>query len=417
MFGGGAGGGKTLLLCAWSIYNCLKYISIRGFIGRESLEDFKKSTLLTLFDLLGKWGLEKDRDYYYNQQDKYFEFLQTGSRLYYNELSYYPSDKEYNYLGSTEYTFASIDEAQQVQKKAKNVLTTRLRYKITENGLIPKLGMSCNPHKGWLFIDFFRPHKEGKLDSTKAFVQALAIDNQFVDSTYIEQLKSLDDKNTKERLLFGNWEYDDDPTKLMEYDHIIDLFSNSLPQSTDKWITADIARLGGDKIVFGYWEGWHLKEIQYFEKLPLFAESGPSVYGKLMELRTKYNVQLSHIVVDEDGMGGGIKDKVGCKGFVNNSKAMRGENYSNLKTQCYYKLGKKVNLGEIAITCDNQQVKGWIIEELEQVKAKNADRDGKLQIVSKDEVKERIGRSPDFSDMIMMRFAFDLLPTPGVIFI
>jgi hypothetical protein len=35
------------------------------------------------------------------------------------------------------------------------------------------------------------------------------------------------DKVTKERLLNGNWEYDDDPTKLYQYDDINDLFTNS----------------------------------------------------------------------------------------------------------------------------------------------------------------------------------------------
>ena len=421
LFGGGAGGGKSLILCAFCISQCMKYVRIRAFIGRDSLEDFKKSTLLTLFDLFNRWNLKEGIDCYFNQQDKYFEFIKTESRLYYNELSYYPSDPEYSYLGSTEYTFGCIDEAQQVEKKAKNVLLTRIRYKVAENGLVPKLLMSCNPDKGHLYSDFYKPAKNGQLSEDKKFVQALAKDNRFIDKTYIHSLELLDDKNTKERLLFGNWEYDADPTRLMEIDAINDLFSNVVPLSEEKYITADIARLGGDKIVFGYWVGWCLKEIQYFEKLPLFASfdnpNQPNVYSKLTELRNKYGVSLSHIVVDEDGMGGGIKDRIGCKGFVNNSKALKNENYANLKSQCYYKFAKKVNLGEISINCENQQIKGWIIEELEQVKAKNADKDGRLMIVGKDEVKDRIGRSPDFSDMLMMRMIFDLSPKPQILFI
>ena len=48
-----------------------------------------------------------------------------------------------------------------------------------------------------------------------------------------------------------------------------------------------------------------------------------------------------------------------------------------------------------------------ILAELEWVKSKDMDKDGKLKLVGKDVVKENIGRSPDYSDMIMMRMWFE----------
>jgi len=45
-------------------------------------------------------------------------------------------------------------------------------------------------------------------------------------------------------------------------------------------------------------------------------------------------------------------------------------------------------------------------KELEQVKRDKIDSDGKLQIIPKDKVKELIGRSPDYSDALMMRMYF-----------
>ena len=36
------------------------------------------------------------------------------------------------------------------------------------------------------------------------------------------------------------------------------------------------------------------------------------------------------------------------------------------------------------------------------------DADGKMQVVPKDEVKKILGRSPDFSDTLMMRMVLDL---------
>jgi phage I-like protein len=38
------------------------------------------------------------------------------------------------------------------------------------------------------------------------------------------------------------------------------------------------------------------------------------------------------------------------------------------------------------------------------------DKDGKKQIMPKDKVKEVIGRSPDFSDTLMMRMYFEYAP-------
>ena len=55
-----------------------------------------------------------------------------------------------------------------------------------------------------------------------------------------------------------------------------------------------------------------------------------------------------------------------------------------------------------------EEYKGYLIEDLEQIKRKNADMDGKLCIIGKDEIKEKLGRSPDFSDAMMMRMYFEL---------
>ena len=67
----------------------------------------------------------------------------------------------------------------------------------------------------------------------------------------------------------------------------------------------------------------------------------------------------------------------------------------------------KREAGEI---CEDGNVRDITAEEMEQVKQKDIDKDGKIAIVSKDVVKEMIGRSPDEWDSIMMRYYFDLKP-------
>ncbi len=51
-----------------------------------------------------------------------------------------------------------------------------------------------------------------------------------------------------------------------------------------------------------------------------------------------------------------------------------------------------------------------IREDLEQVKGKDVDKDAKVKLVGKDEMKENLGRSPDYGDCLMMRLYFELEP-------
>lgn len=95
-------------------------------------------------------------------------------------------------------------------------------------------------------------------------------------------------------------------------------------------------------------------------------------------------------------------------GFVNNSQCLNGENFSNLQTQCGYKLANKINSFAISFDCElSDGQKDEITEELEQLQTWNVDNDRKLFLKPKDEIKQDIGRSPDWRDALLMRVWFD----------
>lgn len=409
LYGGAAGGGKSALGCYWQIKNRLKYPGTRGLIGRSELKNIKKTTLNTFFEIASMQGLRANVHYKYNAQDSIITFL-NGSQIILADLFAYPSDPEFDGLGSLEITDAFIDECGQVTEKAKNIVKSRIRYKITEYGLIPKLFMSCNPVKTWPYAEFYKPSREGKLKDFRQFISALPYDNPHLPQSYIDSLKNLD-KNSKERLLEGNWEYDDDPATLISYDKILNCFSNDFDSLRgERFITADIARLGSDKVVIGIWDGFRVR-------LESFGKERLNITGQFIEdIRKRFEIPIGNVLCDEDGVGGGIVDFMNYKGFVNNSSplvnqiTMKPENYSNLKSQCYFELAKRINADGIFIDSEDINIKAQIIQELEQVKQYNMDKDGKKQIMPKDKVKEAIGRSPDFADMLMMREYFELMP-------
>lgn len=409
LYGGAAGGGKSALGCLWLIECCQKYPGSRWLIGRSKLKNLRETTLNTFFELAT--ALKVSRQFTYNAQDHIINW-HNGSQILLKDLYHYPSDPNFDSLGSLEITGAFIDECNQIAYHAWQIVKSRIRYKLSEFGLIPKILGSCNPAKNWAYKEFYKPKREKTLESFRQFIQSLPTDNPHLHPTYLQSLLRLD-KNSRERLYYGNWEYDDDPATLIDNDSITDYFNpEHLKAEGMKYMTIDVARKGKDKTVIRIWHGWVCIARYGMEGISLVTD----VIKKVNELRVKHGVPLSNIIADEDGVGGGVVDGLRCKGFINNStplEMLQGKvyvkpNYENLKSQCSMKMAEMIVNRLTGEICDDDSVREITAEEMEQVKQKDIDKDGKMGIVAKDKVKEMIGRSPDEWDSIMMRYWFVL---------
>lgn len=410
-YGGAAGGGKSLLIAIWLSHRCLKYPGSRWLMGRSELKTLKETTLATFFDLTSALGWSSL--YNYNQQSGLIRWT-NGSEILLKDLKHYPSDPNFDGLGSLEITGVVIDECPQVTHRAKEIVKSRIRYKLDEFGIIPKILMTGNPAKNWVYSEFYNPYKKGQLPKERAFLPALVTDNPYLPESYIDNLRNLKHEADKQRLLYGNFDYDDDPAALIDFEAQNDLFHNEhvLPDTANKYLTCDIAGRGSDVFRIGYWEGLVLCEDW---EVPI--STGKGVVEKIRQVKIAKGVPNSNIVYDADGVGGGVDGWFqGAKAFLNGGSPLNGEQYENLKTQCYYKLAELINAREMWIKArkNDEQVE-LITQELGQVKRRAMDADGKLKIIRKEEVKENIGRSPDYSDMLMMRCFFLLKkPTPAL---
>jgi hypothetical protein len=408
-YGGGAAGGKSYLGAVWLVIMCLKYPGTGWLMGRKELTNLKRTTLITLFKVAQDFGINPDKDFKVNQQTNVITF-KNGSQVFLMDLSYIPSDPLFTRLGGLELTGAFIDESNEVPEAAINILITRIgRRKNKEHGIHPKLLETFNPDKGHVYQRYYKPWKTETLPEFRKFITALPGDNPHTTPEYIAQLKSAD-KVTRERLLYGNFEYDDSPDALIQYDAILDLFTNSV-ESGESFIIADIARYGADSTVISLWKGLNCTKIEIYDK-----QATDETSAKIASLAAIERVPYSHILVDSDGVGGGVQDSLkGIKGFIANSKPTDKKlNYQNLKTQCAYKLAECTNDHRISVSAEiTPTQKERLIEELQQIKSRDRDKDGKLKIISKDEVKENIGRSPDMSDVFLMRMLFEI-KKPGM---
>lgn len=409
-YGGGAGGGKSILGCYWQLKNRLKYPGTRGLIGRASLKTLKETTLQSFFWVANEQGLKANVHYKYNAQSNQILFP-NESIIFLKDLFLYPSDPNFDELGSLEITDMFIDETAQITKKAWDIANSRIRYNLDKYNLVPKSLWTSNPSKNWNYTEYFLPDEKGELPNHRKFVQSLVTDNPYISRHYIDNLNKLPEVD-KQRLLYGNWRYDNDPAKLIEYDNIINTFSNSFVEDGKKYITADIARYGSDKAVIIVWSG--LKVIKLIE----YAKSSVTeITEQINKLSIEYSIPKSQIIADEDGVGGGVVDILKCKGFVNGAKPIDENNktvqYNHLKSQCYFKLAELINQNKIYISSVNESQKESIIQELEQVKRNNIDKDGKLSVLPKEKIKDIIGRSPDYADALMMRMYFELKKSVG----
>jgi len=412
-YGGGAGGGKSWIGTFWLASMCEAYAGVRYMIGRRELKNLKRTTLVTFFKMAEFYGWKIGVDYEYSSFEGIIRWW-NGSEILLVDLAYSPQDPLYLRLGGLELTGGFVDESNEVQITAINILKTRIgRCCNKEYNLLPKLFETFNPNKEHVYYRYYKPFKDNTMPADRQFIPALPTDNPHLPQSYIEQLKKADPV-TRARLLEGSFEYDDDPSKLIEYDDITDLFTNRAEVSEEKYLSVDVARFGKDKTVIFYWKGLQVKKIYMFDRT-----SVSKTIEILEYLTEKLQIKRSHVIVDEDGVGGGVVDGFkGCKGFVNNSKPIQPKgakknelkrlNYMNLKTQCYFKLAELIKEGKIGISEITPELKEMLVSELEQVKQKDIDKDNRISLVPKDVVKDIIGRSPDLSDAMMMRMYFEI---------
>jgi len=404
LYGGGARGGKSWFGCTWQLFNRLSMPESFGFIAREELTKLKKTTLLTFFKVCRHYGLQKDVDFKFNSQSNIVTFP-NGSVIFFEEIKYVPSDPEFDRLGSYDLTDLFLDEAQQIHWKARSVLRGRLSVLSGKGWSVkPKMFYSCNPSKNWIYTDFVKPQSDGVIAKDKAFIKSLATDNSFVTEEYIKNLEKAD-KITRARLLYGDFDYDDDPSALCDYDAICDLFTNTHVPSGEKRISADLAMQGRDRFIAGALSGLRVRVAINKAK-----SDGKDIEDSLTRLKNETSTPNSKIVADSDGLGNYLESYIkNIVTFHGGSKA-RDKDYYNLKSQCAFKLAEKINAREMFIECTKEEEEIIKTEIATCLKRDKIDDDIiKYRLIGKDKMKQSLGHSPDFLDMLIMAMYFELI--------
>ncbi|MFS4469122.1 terminase large subunit domain-containing protein [Maribacter sp. 2210JD10-5] len=334
--------------------------------------------------------------YKFNNTDLVIE-CPNGAEIHFKTAS--DSDN----LFGDDVVFVVLDEAGRCNEDAWYALRSTLTATNGKAILIGNFGGSQN----WVT----RLAEKAKSDPEYHFIKVTAYDAVkagILSKKEIEQAKKDLPENQFRALYLA--EGGNDERNLIQNESLIKLPLNSVTEGI-KYLTGDIARFGADKTVLLVWSGlkvigWHIID----------KSSLTDVAVQVQLLKAKHNINLQNILLDENGIGAGVIDMVGCRGFVNNSKPIKvkGEvqNFASLKDQCYYKLAEMINANLLNVLLPHS-IQKLLIEELEQVKEPAAPDVSKLKIVGKEAIKKKIGRSPDYSDAIMLRMFFELNPFYG----
>jgi hypothetical protein len=285
--------------------------------------------------------------------------------------------------------------------------------------------------KAWYFLEDIV--KESKIDPREfiksvTFISGSIYDNREllkVNPAYLSNLLAQDEQ-TKLQLLKGNWKVALSDDDIYDYYRFAGLFDNLYEVEKEKKnIIADIALEGSNKYVVSYWQGNEMADIEIVDK-----SKGNEVIDVMANMAKQYKVQNSDIVYDADGVGGFVD------GFIKGANPFHGgaavvevkdpvsgkkikENYKNLKTQCYYRSGRRVANGELRIServgnrmyDDKMTVRQRYMHERKVIKKDKKDTDGKLCIWPKEKMKAALGNeSPDLMDVLMMKEYTELKP-------
>jgi len=399
LFGGAANGGKSWLGCEWLLLMCLRYPESRWFIGRDELKRLRESTLVTFYKVLRFHEVPRSV-WKWNGQDYYFLFA-NGSRISLLDLKYLPSDPMYDRYGSLEYTGGWIEEAGEVHFSAFDTLKGRIgRHNNDEYGLMRKMLITSNPKKNWLYQYFYKPWRNENLPLDYAFIPSLVTDNPYRERGSAEALESIENNAQRERLRYGNWDYEEEPDQLIKYEWIQEAIDIVLPKAGKQKLGIDVARYGDDKTVFCRLQGNHLTEMKAWQGI----DTTQSAQYAAQDIE-EHGIDTDLVGVDVVGLGAGTVDHLNALGYevieisagakpVND--AMQKEStyeFADLRSQMWWHTREQLRTGQVSLTEEYPLLLEDLTAPRYEIRQEKV-----IKVESKESIKQRIGRSTDYGD-------------------
>ena len=312
-------------------------------------------------------------------------------------------DRDCDNVKGGEYAFIYFNEANQIDKRYIEVARTRLGrwsdFTVDDKNYYvkPSLFMDFNPTNNWVKKEYKDPASSGSLPAHVFYQESTPYDNPWIKPETLKILENLPE-NERQRYLFCNWDYGDDPDLLVPYEFVK---NNLIENSTEgmKYLGVDVARYGDDDTVFVYIEG-----DCFFDTLELTHQDTAETGNRTMFEAQAKGIGFQNIGIDVVGLGAGAVDTCWSKNFrvlaFNGADEPQTRSdfylFKNKRTEAYWLLREDLINGRLKILNCEKTKKA--IEQLTQIKY--IIKEKLIMIEPKDDIKKRIGESPDHADAL-----------------
>jgi hypothetical protein len=387
LYGGARGGGKSYFGCRRAVELAEERPGIRGYLCRAEAVTFKRTTLVTLLDkvdVLARpgWSIHASDQYLLHE---------NGSRVDYGGLA---SNEDRDKLKSMELTFGFVDEASDVDPVSARMLEASCRRQPAFADLSFVLYAS-NPEPCWLQSDFIDDVKPGR-----AYVPALPADNPYLDPRYVDHLRETyaEYPEMLDAYLNGSWGAIGSSDKVFPAALIAAAMKRECEPGTPVQWGVDVARFGDDRTVIYERRGLATPRlVAEWTKQDTHTTS-----EKLIALYNAADPKPVALAIDDIGVGGGVTDNLRAARLpvrpVNVGEAAREPaKYANKRAEVVMHLRSVLEDG--GCLPDDEQIRS------ELTACRYFVRGGRIALEGKDELKKRLGRSPDRADALVLAFA------------
>ena len=393
LYGGARGGGKSTLgclLCFVYAVNIIKDLKLKpqkhpppiGFMGRAQSVNFTDTTLETWKKFIPQEA------YTIRSQEKEIVILDTV-KFTFGGLDRTEDIKKFT---SAEYGMIFLDQAEECSRDAVADLRACLRQKINGKDLPYKELYTANPAQCWLKYEFV----EGN-DPQKVYVQALPSDNPYLPPGYVDQIREAykHRPDLLQAYLYGSWDSLEAGNIVVREEWIRQAQFVSNPyEKAPKIFSVDVARYGDDTTVIYFMEGTDIKD----EKILTQKDTMTTAAEIAIWAREKKPILIG---VDTIGVGAGVADRLRQMGYnvidINSSERSKyPEKFKNLRAEMWWTAGEMFSDQNIRLTWQDED----LINELTAVTYEI--KNGLIQIEAKEDIKARLGHSPDKADAYIM---------------
>lgn len=375
----GVGTGKSMCLILRMMNLMEESPNNLGIIIRKEFTDLRDSTLKD-FELYT--GLKVDA----NKEVK----LSNGSLIMFRH------GDEINVLKNINAGAIGIEQAEEFDSDEQfQFLRDRLRRKEAKSRSL-FICANTNGHN-WVW----KAWKNNPPSIDYHLLEASTFDNkQNLPADYVKDLQSMEAESPHHyaRYVLNSWDDLEEQDNLIPYEYVRLSYGLNYEPKGGKVLAVDVARFGDDETVFTIIQDcdngcWKQVYQQTYKGRDLMQTA-----GRIVDLKREH--EITTIVVDDDGLGGGVSDRLleenhSVIKFHAAEKAYR-EEFLNRRIECYWKVRELMRQRKLELMLDDE-----LHQQLSALKYRYKGN-GRKFLESKEDAKKRGLKSPDRADALMM---------------